>query len=155
MRSVSSDTLIGRDEPLRVLDGVLAAAADGRPALVLVSGEAGVGKTRLAAAAEALARERGATVLHGECMEFGGEEFPYAPLAAALRDLPPEWLEDAPAELAGLLPGPAPAVARAVRPLRAGPPVRARARAARRALTRARAAGDRARGRPLGRSLVA
>jgi predicted ATPase len=106
-RPVSSEAIVGRDEPLRVLGELFAAAAEGRPGIALVSGEAGVGKTRLTAAAEASARARGMLVLHGECMEFGGEEFPYAPVAAALRELHVDALEDAPAELAGLLPGPA------------------------------------------------
>jgi DNA-binding CsgD family transcriptional regulator/tetratricopeptide (TPR) repeat protein len=96
---VTSDTIVGRDEPLRLLDDVLAAAQDRRPRLVLLAGEAGVGKTRLALELERHARERAFLVLHGESVEFGGEEFPYAPLVAALRDLPDAWLDDALEEL--------------------------------------------------------
>ena len=47
------------------------------------------------------ARSRGFLVLHGEAIEFGGEEFAYAPLVAALRDLPAEWTTQA---LGGLPP---------------------------------------------------
>src|SRR5215204_1398348 len=101
-RPVSSASIIGREEPLRVLDALLDEAAQGRPGIALLSGEAGVGKTRVAGAAEERARARGMLVLHGECMEFGGEEFPYAPVTAALRELP---LDDLPSELAGLLTG--------------------------------------------------
>jgi hypothetical protein len=109
---VTSQTIVGRDEPLRLLDGVLGAAVDGRPQVVLLAGEAGVGKTRLAVELERRAGERGFLVLHGECIEFGGDAFAYAPLVAALRDLPAEWaaaaLEDLDDEsrgdLAGLLP---------------------------------------------------
>jgi DNA-binding NarL/FixJ family response regulator len=112
LRRVTSQTIVGREEPLRLLDEVLAAAADARPQVVLVAGEAGVGKTRLANELERRGRERGFLVLHGECIEFGGEAFAYAPLVAALRDLPAAWaadaLEDLDAEsrddLAGLLP---------------------------------------------------
>ena len=34
-------------------------------------------------------------MLHGESIEFGGEGFAYAPVASALRDLPPDWTEEA------------------------------------------------------------
>ena len=103
-RPVSSEAIIGREGPLRVLDALLDEAARGRPGIALLSGEAGVGKTRIAAAAEERARARGMLVLHGECMEFGGEEFPYAPVIAALRELP-VLLDDPPPEIAGLLTG--------------------------------------------------
>jgi DNA-binding CsgD family transcriptional regulator len=88
---VSSQTIVGRDGPLRQLDDALAAT----PQIVLVTGEAGVGKTRLVQELERRARGRGFLVLHGESIEFGGEDFPFAPLAAALRDQ---------SELAELLP---------------------------------------------------
>jgi DNA-binding CsgD family transcriptional regulator/tetratricopeptide (TPR) repeat protein len=88
---VTSELLIGREEPLRVLDGALADAAAGGPRLAVVEGEAGVGKSRVLQALEQRARERGFIVLHGESIEFGGEEFAYAPIVAALRDLPGEW----------------------------------------------------------------
>src|SRR4051794_1645396 len=78
--------MIGREVPLRTLDEALAAA----PRVVLVCGEAGIGKTRLVAEVEAAAG--GWLVLHGECVEFGGEELAYAPVVAALRDLPADWL---------------------------------------------------------------
>jgi DNA-binding CsgD family transcriptional regulator/tetratricopeptide (TPR) repeat protein len=104
--------IVGRDEPLHLLDDMLDAAHEGHPRLVLLAGEAGVGKTRLALELERRARERGFLVLHGESIEFGGEEFPYAPIVAALRDLPDAWLgdvldeldEEARDELAALLP---------------------------------------------------
>ena len=35
-------------------------------------------------------------VLRGECVDFGGEELPYAPFVAALRNLPEDWLRGAP-----------------------------------------------------------
>src|SRR5918995_6475554 len=101
-RPVSSKAIIGREEPLRLLDVLLDEAAHGSPGIALLSGEAGVGKTRVAPAAEERARARRMRVLHGECMEFGGEEFPYAPVTAALRELP---IDDPPPELAGLLTG--------------------------------------------------
>ena len=77
--------LIGRESPL----GVLRDALHAPPALFLLSGEAGIGKTRLVAEVEA----SGCLVLHGECLEFGGEGLAYAPVAAALRGLPQDWLD--------------------------------------------------------------
>ena len=43
-------------------------------------------------------------VLHGECMESRRRGVPVRARAPPLRDLPAYWLEDAPPELAGLLP---------------------------------------------------
>ena len=65
-RGVRDRPLIGRDAPLRELEDALAAP----PAAVLLSGEAGIGKTRLVTEIESAA----GFVLHGECVEFGGEE---------------------------------------------------------------------------------
>jgi len=87
--------VVGRAAPLRTLEEALSMADGGRPSVTLLSGEAGVGKTRLAAAAEARARALGFLVLHGESVEFGGEELAYAPFAAALRAFP-EWLDERP-----------------------------------------------------------
>jgi predicted ATPase/DNA-binding SARP family transcriptional activator len=53
--------------------------------LVLLVGEAGIGKTRLAAEFALRAHEGGATVLYGRCDEDGGE--PYQPFAEAVRTL--------------------------------------------------------------------
>src|SRR4051794_14388775 len=91
-RRISSRTLVGREEPLRALDGLLAGAVDGRPAVAVITGEAGVGKSRLAEELEQRARALEFTVLHGESVELGGEGFAYAPIASALRDLPGEGL---------------------------------------------------------------
>ena len=46
---VASPTLVGRVEELQVLEAARRRAADGEPVVVLVGGEAGVGKTRLVA----------------------------------------------------------------------------------------------------------
>ena len=103
--------MFGREEQLRALEEGLAEAAAGRPRIALVTGEAGVGKTRLLQALEAEARSRGFLVLHGESVEFGGEELPYAPITAALRGLPEDWTVPAEARepLDVLLPDPVPA----------------------------------------------
>jgi DNA-binding CsgD family transcriptional regulator len=77
--------LVGRDAELGVLLGLLDAAAAGRPVSALVSGDAGMGKTRLVTELAAGARDRGLTVMSGRCAELGGAN-PYLPLADALRD---------------------------------------------------------------------
>jgi DNA-binding SARP family transcriptional activator len=82
----------------------------GMPQAVLLVGEAGLGKTRLASEFVAWARAQGAEVLSGQAFELG-EQLPYQPLAEALRPLleeenaPEDLLEDLwLAELARLLP---------------------------------------------------
>ena len=77
--------LVGRDAELSRLLDLLGAAAAGRPVVTLVSGDAGVGKTRLVTELAAKARERGFAVLSGRCAELG-DAVPYLPLADALRD---------------------------------------------------------------------
>ena len=110
-RRLTSPTFVGRGMELAVLEVALERAATNRPSAVFVGGESGVGKTRLLQEFEAHAREQGACVLHGQCLELGGGHIPYAPLVSALRpvardgaddlrDLPAATLE----ALAGLLP---------------------------------------------------
>jgi predicted ATPase len=79
-------------------------AADGTPAVVVVGGEAGVGKSRLVGELVAGSRAAGATVLAGGCVELGGEGLPFAPVVAALRMLAGDL---GAAELATVVPGPA------------------------------------------------
>ena len=79
------ERLVGRDGELRRLLGLLDDAAAGRPAHALISGDAGVGKTRLVAELTARATGRGFMVLSGRCAELG-DSIPYLPLADALRD---------------------------------------------------------------------
>ena len=71
-------TLVGRDRELRVLREHLTAALTGQGSLVLISGEAGIGKTSLV---EALCREgaaQGVLVLVGRCYDLA-ETPPYGP----------------------------------------------------------------------------
>ena len=78
-------------------------AADARPAVALVSGESGVGKTRLVAELADRARAQGARVLTGDCVDLGDGELAYAPIVSALRGLSVDELGGA-AGLAPLLP---------------------------------------------------
>jgi DNA-binding CsgD family transcriptional regulator/tetratricopeptide (TPR) repeat protein len=95
---VSSPVLVGRADELKWLSAALAEARDGRPAVALVAGEAGVGKTRLVEELIREAGDSGARVLVGGCVELGGEGFPFAPVVDALRtlvaDLPPQQLDE-------------------------------------------------------------
>ncbi len=72
--------LIGRLDERRRLTEALARAALGRGSLVLVGGEAGVGKTRLT---DEVAAASGALVLRGAASN--GATVPYGPVIAALR----------------------------------------------------------------------
>lgn len=63
--------LVGRVTPLATVTGALVDAADGRGRLVLVTGEAGIGKTRLAQAAVATAEALGLASRWGRCEEGG------------------------------------------------------------------------------------
>lgn len=59
--------------------------ATGRGAVLLVAGEAGVGKSRLVADWDDRARAAGASVLRGWCVEHGEEVLPLAPITDILR----------------------------------------------------------------------
>jgi tetratricopeptide (TPR) repeat protein len=79
-------TFVGRQHDLDELGESLAAAAAGRGSLVLVAGEPGIGKTRLAdELARGAARSLGAGVLWGTCWEGDGAPA-FWPWIQALRD---------------------------------------------------------------------
>ncbi len=84
---MTSDRFVGRTAELAELQAALSDAAGSRPSLALVGGESGVGKSRLADELKRHARETGARVLSGDCVELGDDELPYAPLLSALRPL--------------------------------------------------------------------
>jgi DNA-binding CsgD family transcriptional regulator len=81
---VSAERMVGRDDELARLLTLLDDAEAGRSVVALVSGDAGVGKSRLIGEATRLAAGRGYTVLSGQCAELG-DSVPYLPLADALR----------------------------------------------------------------------
>ncbi|MEV8507555.1 AAA family ATPase [Actinoplanes sp. NPDC051475] len=83
----TSDVLVGREADLAALRDALKRTRGAEPTAVLVGGEAGVGKTRLVEEFGRTATADGARVLTGQCLELGEEGLPFAPFAAALRDL--------------------------------------------------------------------
>ncbi len=108
----SSPVIVGRDPELAEIERARRAAAEGRPQIVIVRGEAGIGKSRLIEEALARARAHGDAVLHGACLDLDEDGLPYLPVIAAMRGLartiPAEDLDaligSAAADLAPLLP---------------------------------------------------
>ncbi|MDH2423897.1 LuxR family transcriptional regulator [Sphaerisporangium sp. TRM90804] len=82
MSSVSSPAVVGRASELRSLVDAMTRP----PAVVLVEGEAGIGKTRLVRAALGRLPSGDRTVLLGYCHQIR-EPFPYGPVFEALRDI--------------------------------------------------------------------
>ena len=103
--------LVGRESELTFLQGCYEQARAGCGGLVLVHGEAGVGKSRLVEELADHLRWQGVRVLWGRCYEFE-RLLPYQPvgeaLQAVLSSMPPGELAELPAwipaELARLVP---------------------------------------------------
>jgi len=72
--------MVGRDAELADLTGQLDRMLMGHGGFVLLSGEPGVGKTRLAREVQRLARARGCLTLTGQCYEQEGAP-PFGPFA--------------------------------------------------------------------------
>jgi DNA-binding CsgD family transcriptional regulator len=83
----TSPTFIGRADELQRLEAILGRADQGRPQVVLLAGDAGIGKTRLLLAFADRARRRGVRVLTGGCVELGDIGLAYLPVVDALREL--------------------------------------------------------------------
>jgi len=80
----STVDFVGRDDELVTFERAVAAARLGAPEVLLVGGEAGIGKSTLVAEA---ARRAGAGLIVGRCLPMGGELIPLAPLAELLRNV--------------------------------------------------------------------
>jgi DNA-binding SARP family transcriptional activator len=101
---------VGRTAELAGLTAALAAGRADGARLVVIRGEPGIGKTRLAAEFADRARRAGATILYGRCDQDVGA--PYQPFVAALRDLASRaprdllaaWLGDDAAALTAMVP---------------------------------------------------
>ena len=83
MPQVLCPVLVGRDEEARRLRAALAAAGTGRGSTVFLSGEAGIGKSRLVREIARTAGESGLPVLAGRAVA-GGAPTPFRPFAEAL-----------------------------------------------------------------------
>ncbi len=82
-----------RSGELAVLASAWQDAAAGRPRVVLVRGEAGVGKTRLVGAFESEA-PAAALVLHGACVRLGTQAAAFTPFRGVLGELVDRWGAD-------------------------------------------------------------
>lgn len=107
-------SLVGREAELERIAGALVRARQGASRCLLVTGEAGIGKSRLVA--EAVGSLEDALVLTGHGVDMSTGEIPFGVVADTLRDLVRVASADVllPAErdaLAPLLPGAAPQVA--------------------------------------------
>ncbi|NED96141.1 AAA family ATPase [Phytoactinopolyspora alkaliphila] len=71
--------LVARDAEVELLRAALRRAESGTAGAVLISGEAGVGKSRLLAEIAEVARSSGARVFTGRCVDIGEAGFPYLP----------------------------------------------------------------------------
>jgi DNA-binding CsgD family transcriptional regulator len=82
-------TTLGREREINRISGLIDQAQAGRGTTVLVTGEAGIGKSRLVAEARAHAVRRGMRVFEGAAFELDGAA-PYAPIADLFRTFPPD-----------------------------------------------------------------
>jgi DNA-binding CsgD family transcriptional regulator/tetratricopeptide (TPR) repeat protein len=87
MRGLARPPFVGRADELSLLREGLVAATGSRPSCVAVTGDAGVGKTRLLAEFARHARQEGARVVAGAGLDLAAGEFPFGVFLAALRDL--------------------------------------------------------------------
>ncbi|RFA09001.1 hypothetical protein B7R54_07030 [Subtercola boreus] len=100
MQTITTAALVGRESDLEALRGAYAEAVASRFRVVIVGGEAGIGKTRLIA--EFLRDVPASTVvLRGQSVDLGIDATPYAPMVAVLRALRERLGADAFAASAG------------------------------------------------------
>jgi DNA-binding CsgD family transcriptional regulator/tetratricopeptide (TPR) repeat protein len=100
VRPGSSPILIGReDEMARLLAAYDRAVAGRSASVIVVQGEAGVGKSRLVDDFCAIVRARGGRTLSGSAMEIDEANLPYVPILEALQPLVEEATAGDPAAL--------------------------------------------------------
>src|SRR6188472_4117349 len=84
---ISSRAFIGRVEEQRLVRVALDEALGGGQSTALISGEAGVGKSRHVAELRGWAESAGALAATGECVALGEGGLPFVPVASMIRDL--------------------------------------------------------------------
>jgi class 3 adenylate cyclase len=113
LRAALPAGLVGRADERAILGEIGSAVREGRRQVVLISGEPGIGKTRLATHAALEAHAKGAAVLFGSSTE--GLEAPYSPWRQALSHYvehgPPEVIEAHVARHGNVLSRPSPEIA--------------------------------------------
>ena len=97
---------VGRERELERLRGALFAALEGKPQLFLISGDAGIGKTRLAEEVAVAAADAGFHLAFARCAEEPGapEYWPWVQIVRELASLSSPAVGTA-AELSSILPG--------------------------------------------------
>jgi DNA-binding NarL/FixJ family response regulator len=111
-RAIPAADFVGRSHELTLLHDALDAARAGAPPVMIVHGEAGIGKTRTVTEFARTAERDGAAVLWGTCYQ-GGITYPYGPWAEALGG----YLEAVPCDsVAGVLGADAAALAQLLPP---------------------------------------
>ncbi|KGN33403.1 hypothetical protein N802_14515 [Knoellia sinensis KCTC 19936] len=91
--------LFGRESERAVLQSFVDRAFGGDPGLLLVHGEAGIGKTSLVRDVAEASRSEASHVLHGLCLRFGADVTSYFPFTRALT----HWLGSTTSGLASTL----------------------------------------------------
>jgi DNA-binding CsgD family transcriptional regulator/tetratricopeptide (TPR) repeat protein len=86
-RRVSSPTFVGRVAERAALSEALERATAGQPGVVVIGGEAGVGKSRLLAEVTTLAAAMPATTVAGVCVGVATGSLPFAPFVDIVGDL--------------------------------------------------------------------
>jgi ATP/maltotriose-dependent transcriptional regulator MalT len=99
--TLSSPILVGRDTAMSPLTAALGRSTAAEPRVVLIGGDAGLGKTRLVMEFGNRAEAGGARVLVGACLDLRGDGIPYGPFLDALRALGTTIGPDALRELLG------------------------------------------------------
>jgi DNA-binding CsgD family transcriptional regulator len=84
---VRSRQFVGREEELAALRAAAVRARAGAPAVVVIAGEPGIGKSRLVAEFAGGLRSGGAIVATGHGVDLAGGALPYGVVAGLVRDL--------------------------------------------------------------------
>ena len=82
---ISSPLFVGRASELEAFERLVRRADEGAGCALMVSGEAGIGKSRFVAEIETRLGKTDAQLLVGECVEVAEGELAFAPIVAALR----------------------------------------------------------------------